>query len=120
MDIQLTRLELFNEMKEFLKYESVIFIEKSVEFIKNRYPNNPKIDNNIELIREKLRRFQFKIVEKINKHSRHINRFLQNERVWLDSKIFEDLLITNSEELFQPESHNSIKRSKPGNLTFEI
>ncbi|CAF0958103.1 unnamed protein product [Brachionus calyciflorus] len=118
MDIQLTRLELFNQMKDFLKYESVIFVEKSIEFIKNRYPNNSKIDENIELIRDKLRRFQFKVIEKLNKHSRHINRFLRIESIWLDSKIFEEILKANSEEFFQPESQNSIKKSKTGNLSF--
>ena len=45
-------------MKDFLKYE----------FIKNCYPNNPKIDENNELIRDKLRCHQFKFFEKLNKH----------------------------------------------------
>lgn len=114
MDIQLTRLDLYNETKEFLKSQPVVFIEKSIEFIKKTYPNNLTIEANIEIIHQRLRNFQLRIVEKLNKHFRHTERFLKNESIWLNSQVFEQLSTPYSEELFQPKSSSTIKRPTAG------
>lgn len=118
MNIDLTRFDLFNEIKESLRLDHEQFSEKCIDFIKKRLLDQLEIIENIDVIREKIRIFQLRVQEKYKKHCRVVERFLEKESSWLKGKVFNDFEL--SKETYLPNNFTPFKRLNRGNNLFEI
>ena len=90
MKIELTRLELFNELKNDFKHEPLVFFEKSIQVLKKKCHDESLLIDNLEIIKEKIRIFQVRVRQKYEFHNRIIKKFLESENKWLESQVFNE------------------------------
>lgn len=92
MKIEITRLEIFIGLKDSLKLKNDQFFAKLLSFIKHKY--GVEIDltqlNPLKLnsMKEQARMYLIQINAKLDKHNRHQQRILDNEKVWFADLAF--------------------------------